>query len=364
MEHDAEAPTATETSGLLGTSTAALADLATLVRGWEDAHESRLRKDQYIIMRLDGHAFRTWTKGFAKPSDERINLALLLTTHHLIEEFDARTGYCHSDEITLILPPAIPLMGDAAAADTGPERKRDIARPPRLNLDADPSRYAHAYDGRVEKLCSLAASTATARFNRCMNVYTDEELGDLAPHVRERVRSCAAVFDCRVFSVPTAEDAARAILWRHRDCRRNAVMACAQAVFSSKRLHGVGAGKGVEMMGTELGWEPLQTKLNLLTHEGADVDVTKTMKTTVMAKVDVEAEAADHSQKAKQRLNKNISLQFMYGTFVKKEQYLLHTVDQKTGTPISVTRSRVTARSFEWTGTEEEMGWMAVRKYW
>ncbi|RUS20011.1 tRNAHis guanylyltransferase-domain-containing protein [Endogone sp. FLAS-F59071] len=360
----------TDTGDMAEIATTALSDLAALVRGWENAHESRIDKDQYIIMRLDGHTFSSWTKGFAKPSDERINLALVLTTLHLVDTFHARMGYCQSDEITLILPPAIPhvLEGQdsarATATTTTNIDRKEIAQPVRLNPNALPSHHHHAYDGRIEKLCSLAASTATARFNLCMNAYADNEMADLKPNVRERIRSCTAVFDCRVFAAATPEDAAKAVLWRHQDCRRNAVMACAQAVFPHKKLHGRGAGKALKMMKEELGWDPTETRLDLLAH---DAEVLNTMKTTVMMKNYDENRVAGDSPKAegqKALVNKNVSIQFMYGAFVKKELYLRDAVDQKTKAPNSVMRTRVTARSFQWAGTNEELGWMAVRKYW
>lgn len=138
-------------------------------------------------------------------------------------------------------------------------------------------------------------------------------------------------------------------------------MACAQAVFSHKILHGKGVGKALKMMQEELGWDPTETKLDLLTH---DVEVLNTMKTTVMMKNYEENRDSPKVEGQKTLLNKNVSMQFMYGTFIKKELHLLDAVDQKTNTPNSVMRSRVAARSFQWAGTDEELGWMAVRKYW
>ena len=55
-----------------------------------------------FLVRLDGRAFSTFTNGFKKPFDFMFTKAMILTTSDLLIEFNAVTGYSHSDEITLI----------------------------------------------------------------------------------------------------------------------------------------------------------------------------------------------------------------------------------------------------------------------
>lgn len=45
-------------------------------------------------------------------------------------------------------------------------------------------------------------------------------------------------FDCRVFQLPSKEEAANTFLWRAMDARKNAISMVAQSKFSPKKLHG------------------------------------------------------------------------------------------------------------------------------
>jgi tRNA(His) guanylyltransferase len=58
-----------------------------------------------------------------------------------------------------------------------------------------------------------------------------------------------AVFDERVMVPITDEDIMNCFLWRQQfDCSRNAVMAIAQSVFTSKELHGVKCREAIIML--------------------------------------------------------------------------------------------------------------------
>jgi len=71
-----------------------------------------------------------------RPFDMSFVRAMILTMNDLMAHFSARTGYCHSDEITLIFAPANPALGQS-----------------------------HLYAGRIQKLASVAAAAASVRFN-------------------------------------------------------------------------------------------------------------------------------------------------------------------------------------------------------
>lgn len=138
------------------------------------------------IVRIDGKNFHSYTKGFMKPLDTRIKEAMLQTTKHLVEETNAVIGYTQSDEITLILPDDRPIL----------------------------------FDGRIFKLVSYLASFATMVFNRVMQ-WDDKK---------------CATFDCRVFQVPSREEAVNHLIWRELDAVRNSVQGLAQKHFSHKQL--------------------------------------------------------------------------------------------------------------------------------
>jgi tRNA(His) guanylyltransferase len=59
-------------------------------------------------------------------------------------------------------------------------------------------------------------------------------------------------FDCRVFQLPSKDEAANAFLWRAMDARKNAISMVAQSKFSHKKLHGKGQ-KAMLAMLAEIG---------------------------------------------------------------------------------------------------------------
>jgi tRNA(His) 5'-end guanylyltransferase len=145
-----------------------------------------------IYARIDGRSFSRFTGGMDRPFDARMTAAMVETTKHLVHENHARIGYTQSDEISLVW------LADAPGSDV-------------------------VFSGKVQKMVSVLASMAAAKFARvCPAGYEDR-----MPH-----------FDCRVFQLPSKDEAANAILWRAMDARKNAISMVAQSKFSHKKLHG------------------------------------------------------------------------------------------------------------------------------
>lgn len=159
------------------------------------SYESDVRFDgqKPIIARLDGKAFHSWTRGLERPFDGDLREAFRLTLLELMEGTGAVFGYTQSDELTLVFKAA------------GPNSQVFMG-------------------GRRDKMTSVLASMMTAEFNKQARAH----IGRLAP----------ALFDCRVYEVPDDEEAANVILWRWFDCRRNAISAVAQFMFSHRQLEG------------------------------------------------------------------------------------------------------------------------------
>jgi tRNA(His) guanylyltransferase len=187
-------------------------DLAQLDKSWEGEHDSSLPADRPIVARLDGVAFRTYTRGLVKPFDHRPTSAMRSTMVDLVEKFSAATAYCCSDEITLVL---------------------NVAHAP---ASARHRPATPLYNNRVQKLASVLSSSATARFNYHMNSH---EWHDVAAEVRAAIQQNAACFDARVFSVGGAAEAVQCIYWRHKlDCYRNVVSSYALHRFGTKQSMG------------------------------------------------------------------------------------------------------------------------------
>lgn len=173
------------------------------------------------IIRLDGHCFSKFTKGFQRPYDLRIHRSMVSTATDLLERFNAVTAYTESDEISLFFPPS---------------SGTSVSLP---------------FNGRVQKLVSVTAGYASARFNRHMMAETFE-LEEVA--LKARVDQCSAHFDARAFTLPDAEHVTAYAQWRAaHDCQRNSISMLAQAHFSPSYLHQVSSKRMIQMLLDEAG---------------------------------------------------------------------------------------------------------------
>ena len=184
---------------------------------YEEIPKIKLMRRTPVIIRIDGKAFHSFTRGFQKPFDEVLIKTMQETTKFLCENIQGCVlGYTQSDEITLVLV--------------------DYQR---LNTSA-------WFDYEVQKMCSIAASMATMAFNKFFMfefeefnrwVYegtpTDDEkrLND----VYYKAMCKGAMFDARVFNVPK-EEVTNCIYWRQLDASRNSIQMVGQANFSHKEL--------------------------------------------------------------------------------------------------------------------------------
>lgn len=166
----------------------------------------KLVSDQPIMVRLDGKAFHTYTKGLKRPFDENLSHAMRDTTAWLVEQTHAKIGYTQSDEITLVF------FGEGAALEQA------------------------MFDGKVQKLTSVLASMCTAKFNQLAQTNIPEK------------KDTFAYFDARVWNVPDMETVAKVFFWREEDAVKNSITMAASAIYSHKQLHGIGSQEKIKMM--------------------------------------------------------------------------------------------------------------------
>lgn len=181
---------------------------------YESLNIQRLLPNTPVLARLDGRAFHTLTRSARKPFDTRFIDAMEEATKFLIKSFHVDVAYTQSDEITLAW------------------KKLDL------------------FDGRIQKLASVLASTATIIFNKALSE-TDYDFRGNVP-----------VFDCRIWNVPTIELAADNFLWREMDATKNSVSMMAHSMFSNKQLQGVTTKERRQMLrdhGTP--WEDIEPRL-------------------------------------------------------------------------------------------------------
>ena len=153
-----------------------------------------------VILRIDGKAFHTFTKGFTRPFDFKLQDCMTAAATALMKQVQgAQVAYIQSDEISILLN-----------------------NYKRFNSSA-------WFDNKVQKICSVSASIATAAFNREMSKFPLHDLpwSDYKD----------AMFDSRCFTVPHNE-VVNYFTWRQRDAIKNSVSMVAQTYFSHKELQG------------------------------------------------------------------------------------------------------------------------------
>lgn len=208
---------------------------------YENRSKTYLSRRIPVIIRLDGKAFHTFTKGMNKPFDNVLMKTMQDTMKYLCENIQGCVfGYTQSDEITLILTDYKTITTDAW------------------------------FGYNVQKMTSISASMATLAFNdflrdnintwmkvnnmhtmACFNDDKDKELNRLYD-VYWGAFAKGALFDSRVFSIPK-EEVCNCLIWRQQDATRNSIESVGQANFSAKELHKKTCEQVQEMLFTQKG---------------------------------------------------------------------------------------------------------------
>jgi len=160
---------------------------------YENRTRYSLPRRTYTIIRLDGKAFHTFTRGLKKPFDQEFIDMMDSTAQFLCEEIQGcKMAYIQSDEISLLLTDFDKITTDAW------------------------------FDGNIQKMASVSASMAAAFFNN-VNVFNHSDL---------------AFFDARVFTIPDRVEVENYFVWRQKDAVRNSISMTAQSLYSHKELNG------------------------------------------------------------------------------------------------------------------------------
>jgi tRNA(His) guanylyltransferase len=253
------------------------------MKSYEAVYDTSLPESTPTILRLDGHGFSKFTARFIKPFDTRIHEAMVETCKNLLQDYPSATvAYTFSDEISLVFPDGV-----------------------------------GAFNNRVQKIASLAASLASVQFNLHLKEAIDRpEASDLQP---PRAPLPAACFDARLFVVPSKEEALNCLLWRCKvDGVRNSVNGLARTLYSTRELQGKKTAEVIEMMKQEKG-----------------VIYAESVPSWALA-----------------------------GTLVKRELVQVEGVNEATGEKVGATRTRITAVDKGVTEYSEENLRLVAEKYW
>lgn len=160
------------------------------IKRYEAASKYTLPPRTCLIIRVDGRAFHTYTRGCERPFDQAIMDAMTQAMKRTAQEIMGfKLAYTQSDEATFML----------------------------TDFDRLTTQGWFGYD--LNKIVSISASLFTAHFNQAH-------------------KGGVAVFDSRVFTVPI-DDAPNVFLWRQRDWERNSVHMLARSHFSHKQIVGL-----------------------------------------------------------------------------------------------------------------------------
>ncbi len=182
-------------------------DLGDRMKRYEDVNRFKLPPRTYTLLRVDGRAFHTFTRGLAKPYDTYLMGIMDKVAIALCEEIaGAQFAYVQSDEISIL------------AVDF-------------LDIGSQPW-----FDGLVQKWCSVSAAIATMTFNsELMEISSPDPMGNELPITKKLP---VATFDARVWTIPDHIEVENYFVWRQQDAVRNSVSMLARAYASHKQLHG------------------------------------------------------------------------------------------------------------------------------
>jgi len=165
------------------------------MKEYENVYRHKLVRRMPVIVRVDGRAFHTFTKGLEKPFDHGLMHAMVVASQALAKDMQGfKLAYIQSDEASFLL------------------------------TDWDDLNTEAWFDNGLQKIVSISAASMSVHFNRCLQ---DTPI----------VSSRTPMFDARAFQVPL-DEVANYFLWRAKDWARNSIQMIARAHFSHKQLHG------------------------------------------------------------------------------------------------------------------------------
>lgn len=179
-------------------------------QNYESRAKMFLTRRTPVIIRLDGKAFHTYTKGLEKPYDEGLIQDMNNTAIELCKQIQGvKCAYVQSDEISLLL------------------------------TDYDNLQTQAWFDYNVQKMCSISASICSSKFNQLRTlrefIFTDNySLKPTKDFVQFlETNSKLANFDSRCFNIPK-EEINNYFIWRQQDTVRNSIQMLARSLYSHK----------------------------------------------------------------------------------------------------------------------------------
>ena len=177
-------------------------ELEDRMKDYEKKHELPINIP--VIIRIDGRAFHTFTRGLVKPFDN-IFISMMNTIGiKLCDEIqNCRLAYLQSDEISF-------LVYNRIESDTW-------------------------FSNEIQKMCSISASLASSVATK----YTQE-------HIPNKSKYTIA-FDSRAYIIPE-KDVANYFIYRQKDWERNSLQMLCRKYYSQKQMQDKGCNDMHEML--------------------------------------------------------------------------------------------------------------------
>jgi len=190
-------------------------ELGTRIKeNYENRTRIQLPRKTFTIIRLDGKAFHSFARGLVKPFDMGLIQDMDDTAIYLCKNIQgAKLGFVQSDEISILLTDFEELGTDAW------------------------------FDGNIQKIVSVSASMATAKFNQLRWMrYVCERYNNTPEELNwtwflDAAKLKLAEFDARTFSIPVKFEVQNYFQWRQQDTVRNSISSVAQSLYSHKELN-------------------------------------------------------------------------------------------------------------------------------
>lgn len=202
-----------------------LSDRMLYFRGLTDY---KLMPKSYVMVMIDGRAFSHSVKNkFKKPFDDDFIRMMNETAKYVCENVSGcKLAYVQSDEVSFVL------------------------------TDFDDINTESFFGFRINKMLSIIASLATAKFNQLMMDYRISQVVGSSASAGDTVQMCRDTvnngplyqFDCKVWNVPRYEDVFAWFLYRQIDCVRNSKQQAAQTWLSHSQLKGLNTDEQVKLL--------------------------------------------------------------------------------------------------------------------
>lgn len=209
------------------------------MKGYENISRFYLTRRTPVIIRVDGKAFHTFTRGLKRPFDDILMSVMQETAKYLCKNISGcKLAYVQSDEISLLI------------------------------TDYDTIDTQAWFDNNLQKIVSVSASLATLAFNNFWSTAVDCEIkaANTAPFTSDENsyittisdKRFKATFDSRAFIIPK-DEVCNYFIWRQQDATRNSIQSLAQANFPHKELNGLNSSKLQDklMLEKSINWNDL-----------------------------------------------------------------------------------------------------------